>query len=276
MSKIPVSVLVLTKNEERAIRGCLKSLHRFEQIIVIDSKSDDSTSEISRSCGAEIVEFEWNGTYPKKKQWSLMLPQIKFDWVLFLDADERVSNELAEEIESSINECDGGEITAFQIPLEYHFLGKKLSFGHQVKKIALLKRRVSWFPILDDLHVTNMWEVEGHYQPFTSGVVSNLSSRIIHEDPDPLFDYFARHNRYSDWEAELRMNPTMKESVRDLRTRQGAFFDKFPGKPFFFFLYSYIWKSGWRDGSAGFNYAIALSFYYWQISAKVLERRSNA
>ena len=276
MNDIPVTILILTRNEEKAISGCLDSLRRFMQIIVVDSNSTDLTSHISRLHGAEVVGFDWNGKYPKKKQWSMLLPQIKFDWILFVDADERVSENLADEIQSVINGSEHTRFTAYEIPLEYHFLGKRMLFGHQVKKIALINRHHSWFPVIEDLHIGNMWEVEGHYQPCTSGSVGKLSEKIIHQDPDPLYDYFARHNRYSDWEAELRMNPAMQLSVRKVRTPQGALFDKIPGKPILFFLYSYILKSGWRDGRVGFNYALSLSFYYWQISAKVLEKRHHA
>ena len=71
-------------------------------------------------------------------------------------------------------------------------------------------------------------------------------------------------------------NPKMQKTVRECRTTQGAIFDRIPGKPFLFFIYSYFIKFGWLDGRAGFNYALALSFYYWQISIKVLERKFNA
>lgn len=276
MSAIPVTVLVLTRNEEKAISGCLDSLSRFMQIIVVDSNSTDLTTDISLSRGAEVVRFNWNGKYPKKKQWSLLLPQIRFEWILFLDADERVSEDLAKEIQSVMTKNQPTGFTAYEIPLEYHFLGKKLSYGYQVKKISLLNRHKSWFQEFEDLHISNMWEVEGHYQPRTSGTVGKLSAKIVHQDPDPLFDYFARHNRYSDWEAELRMNASMQKSVRKVRTKQGALFDKFPGKPILFFIYSYIIKSGWRDGRVGLNYALALGFYYWQISVKVLEKKNHA
>ncbi|NDF59804.1 MAG: SDR family NAD(P)-dependent oxidoreductase [Crocinitomicaceae bacterium] len=205
MNDIPVTILILTRNEEKAISGCLDSLRRFMQIIVVDSNSTDLTSHISRLHGAEVVGFDWNGKYPKKKQWSMLLPQIKFDWILFVDADERVSENLADEIQSVINGSEHTRFTAYEIPLEYHFLGKRMLFGHQVKKIALINRHHSWFPEIEDLHIGNMWEVEGHYQPCTSGSVGKLSEKIIHQDPDPLYDYFARHNRYSDWEAENNM-----------------------------------------------------------------------
>ncbi len=270
---IPITVLILTKNEEKAIRDCIESVKDFAQIIVVDSGSTDRTCLISKGLGAEIEKFDWNGRYPKKKQWAMSLQSIKHEWVLFLDADERPSAELVGEIRQKIESGDVRNISAYLIPLEYHFLSKKLRYGHKVKKISLLKCNKAHFPIIDDLHVKNMWEVEGHYQPIVSGRVSCLKGHIIHDDPDSLYDYFARHNRYSDWESELRSNDSMRASVRSVRTRQGRIFERIPLKPVAFFLYSFVYKFGWRDGKAGFHYALALSFYYWQISLKAMEKR---
>lgn len=270
--KLRISVVILTKNEESAIRECIKSVHNFMQIVVVDSSSSDRTVEIALSLGAQVLDFQWNGNYPKKKQWALQHTSIDFDWVLFLDADERVSPELEHEIRNFLNSNENGIFNACDIPLDYFFLGKRLNYGHQVKKVALLKRQYCSFPVLDDLHVKNMWEVEGHYQPNYKGQLYRMRSTLRHQDPDGLYDYFARHNRYSDWEAELRVNDSLRKEVSSKRSLQGRVFDRIPLKPFNFFCYSYIFRSGWRDGRAGFHYAMALSFYYWQIYLKSLER----
>jgi len=274
--RMPLTVIILTKNEEEAILSCLESVTEADQVLVIDSNSTDRTVEFAQQKGASVINFVWDGQYPKKKQWALQNLEIRNDWVLFLDADEAASALLISELRNLLANPYDIKFGAFVAELDYFFMGKLLRFGHKVKKRALLNRNCCSFPIIDDLHVSNMWEVEGHYQPICNKQVGFLRGKITHLDPDPLFDYFSRHNKYSDWEAELRMNPNMQESVRAARTAQGAFFDKFPGKPLLFFLYSYVFKSGWRDGRVGFNYAVALSFYYWQISIKVLDRRINA
>ena len=165
---------------------------------------------------------------------------------------------------------------AFDINLSYFFVGKKLHFGHKVTKRALINRIYCKFPEFDDLTVANMWEVEGHYQPMCAKKTRKLRSEILHDDPDPLFDYFSRHNRYSDWEAEIRHRKDLQKDIRSSRTLKGRLFDIFPGKPIVFFIYSYILKAGFLDGRAGFEYSIALSFYYWQIEIKVFEKRKNA
>jgi glycosyltransferase involved in cell wall biosynthesis len=274
--KIPLTVIILTKNEELAISTCLDSVSSADQILVVDSNSTDKTVRLAKEKGAEVINFTWNGAYPKKKQWALENNSIRNDWVLFLDADEAATYALISELKLLLKRPQEIEYGAFEVKLDYFFMGKLLRFGHKVRKRALLNRTCCSFPAIDDLHVSNMWEVEGHYQPICNKKVGSLRGTITHLDPDPLFDYFSRHNRYSDWEAELRLNAKMQESVRKVRTAQGAIFDKFPGKPLLFFLYSYVWKSGWRDGRVGISYALALSFYYWQISIKVLERKFNA
>ena len=276
MINLPITVVVLTKNEELAISGCLDSVRNFNQVLVIDSNSNDQTIDIVHKYGCDTVNFNWNGKYPKKKQWSLELPQIENEWVLFLDADERVSQELEIEIKGLIDNDLFKRCAAFEIPLSYFFIGKELVHGHKVKKIALVNKNFCSFPTFDDLHVSNMWEVEGHYQPSISGKLHRIKSKIIHDDPDGLYDYFARHNRYSDWESELQNNKSMSASIRSNRTFQGRIFDRIPFKPLFFFVYSFGLRAGWKDGRAGFHYALALSFYYWQISVKVRERRQNA
>ena len=274
--KMPLTVVILTKNEESAISRCIDSVIDADQVLVIDSNSTDKTVPFAQQRGADVINFTWDGQYPKKKQWALEHHIIRNDWVLFLDADEAATPTLISELKHLLAEPQIIKFGAFVVELDYFFMGKSLRFGHKVKKRAVLNRSCCTFPIIRDLHVSNMWEVEGHYQPICKKQVGALKGKISHSDPDPLFDYFSRHNRYSDWEAELRMNPGMKVSVRNARTSQGAIFDRIPGKPILFFFYSFILKSGWRDGSVGFNYAMALSFYYWQISVKVLEKKFRA
>lgn len=267
-SQLNITVLILAKNEEKAIAGCIQSVQDFKQVIVVDSASNDKTVEISKSLGAEVVNFNWNRQYPKKKQWALELKQIRFDWVLFLDSDERISDSLRREIFRFMDK-PATEITAIELPLRYHFSGKPLHSGLKIFKRALIDRRYCKFPEIDDLSVTNMWEVEGHYQPILSqGKVAKFRNYLDHADPDSLFQYFDRHNRYSDWEAYLSTNKAAMEQVRLARTSQGKLFSSVPFKPLLIFFYSYFCKLGFLDGRAGFDFAISRSFYYWQIRLK--------
>jgi glycosyltransferase involved in cell wall biosynthesis len=270
---IPVSIIILTKNEELAIRRTLEALTRFNEVFVVDSASTDRTRDIAQSAGAVVVDFSWNGAYPKKKGWALENLPFKNDWVLYIDADEIVPPALADEIADLIESGPIEHYSAFDIALEYAFLGRYLKFGHSVRKRALIRRSDSFWPIVDDLHVSNMWEVEGHYQPITTGQIGSLVTRLVHEDPDPIFDYFSRHNRYSDWEAQVDTLTLQNEPLPRSRNKMARLFARLPMKSVFMFLYAYVFKLGFLDGRAGLHYAIAQSFYYWQIAVKTRELR---
>ena len=245
----------------------------LDQIIVIDSRSNDNTVDLARSLGAEVIQFDWNGKYPKKKQWCLEHPSVRNDWVLFIDADESPTPKLLEEISNFVFSEASATVAAADIRLNYYFMGRKLAHGHRVSKRTLVNRRKCKYPEIDDLDVSAMGELEGHYQPEVVGSVVSFRERIDHLDPDPLFSYFARHNCYSDWEAYLRLHPSVRSQVRRIRSSQGRLFDAVPFKPLTFFLYSYIIRGGWRDGRTGLDYALALAFYYWQIDIKTREQR---
>jgi len=268
---IPITVLVQTLNEEIGIRHCLEKLKRFDEVIVVDSNSTDSTASICESLGFSVVSFTWDGSYPKKKQWQLENVSTRNEWVLFVDADETPSAELLAELEALFSPDLPQACAAYEIELDYVFAGRPLKHGHRVVKRALLNRNSARFPEMDDLDAPGMGELEGHYQPEVHGKVLRLSGRLVHEDKDPVRTWFDRHNRYSDWEAYLRTHPKTKRMTRERRSSQGKIFDLMPFKPLIFFFYSYVFRSGWRDGRAGFDYAIALSTYYWQIELKVRE-----
>jgi glycosyltransferase involved in cell wall biosynthesis len=269
---IPISVIVMTKNEETVLPHTLQSIRDFDQIFIVDSHSEDGTCEIAKSMQAEVVQFTWNGQYPKKKEWSLKNLPFRNDWILYLDADELVTANLAAELRALFSHGEP-RYAAYDVELNYYFLGRMLRHGHKVSKRVLAHRdRISW-PQINDLDVANMWEVEGHYQPIIHGDVGKLSGRLEHNDRDPLYDYFARHNRYSDWEAHLLNNQELATRVQGVRSQQGRRYANIPFKHMAFFIYSFIVRRGFLDGAPGFHYALAHSFYFWQITVKRAELR---
>jgi len=266
---IPISVIVMTKNEEKNIEKCMRSLKAFDEVFVVDSRSTDRTCEIAKRQGAKIVEFRWNGKYPKKKQWCLENLPFKNDWVLYVDADEELYPETAEEIGAVIEA--GQDCAGYFVGYDYAFIGKILKHGHRVYKLVLFERRRGRFLDYDDLDVANMWEVEGHYQPSIDGKTSVLRNRMLHNDHDDLYHYFDRHNKYSDWEAVLRKKNAIinaNESQPFGRLLLKRAFQAMPFKAVIAFLYSFVIKGGFLDGRAGFHFALARGFYYWQIGLK--------
>jgi hypothetical protein len=161
------------------------------------------------------------------------------------------------------------------VHLDYRFLGRTLRHGQHVRKLILFDRTRGRFEERDDLEAENMWEVEGHYQPRIDGPVAMLQSPVVHDDHDSLYHYFERHNRYSDWEAVMRRKVN---GSRDWNpsSRKKAIFDAVPFKPLAFFVHSYLVRGGFLDGRAGYHYALAKAFYYWQIRVKELELAERA
>jgi glycosyltransferase involved in cell wall biosynthesis len=270
-NQLPITVLVQTKNEALGIEKCLSALKDFSEVIVVDSNSTDGTQEIARAAGATVVTFTWDGKYPKKKQWQLENVDTQNPWVLFIDADEYPTDEFIAEIRNRLDEIGNTRYAAYEVPLEYVFSGKALQHGHRVVKRCLLYKALCGFPVIDDLEAPGMGELEGHYQPTANGAVGRFSSRLLHDDQDPVRTWFDRHNRYSDWEAYLRTNPKVKNAAAKRRSLQGRLFDAVPFKPAVFFVFAYLVKGGFLDGRPGFDYAFALSSYYWQIDLKVRE-----
>lgn len=269
--RLPIAAVVLAKNEARGIAACVARLGDFAEIVVVDSHSDDATVELAEAAGARVVQFTWDGRYPKKKQWSLDNAELSHDWVLLLDADESPTDALIAELRALVPELEERRYGAYDIGLRYKFAGRFLDHGHRVVKRSLLDRTVARFPEVGDLEAPGIREVEGHYQPQTERGVSALRGRIEHDDRDPVSSWFERHNRYSDWEAYLRMDAEARSEVASRRTARGRRFDKVPFKPLAFFLYSYVARGGFLDGRPGFDYSVALATYYWQIGVKYRE-----
>lgn len=263
-----VSVIVLTRNEEVGLEQTLNKLVDFGEVIIVDSASEDATRAIAEARGARVVDFHWDGRYPKKKQWSLDHVGASSEWILLLDADEYPTPDLINEIRGLEKMLKRSDIAAFDIGLTYRFGGRFLRHGHRVTKRSLVHVKRVNFPEFDDLGAPGIREVEGHYQPIPTNPVGKLRGRLFHDDRDPVSSWFARHNRYSDWEAYLRMRSGLRREVASRRTLKGKVFDGVPFKPVLFFLYSYIARAGFLDGRAGLDYATALSTYYWQIEVK--------
>ncbi|ONK14821.1 glycosyltransferase family 2 protein [Streptomyces sp. MP131-18] len=271
MTVLPIVVAIPTKNEAANIAGTVRSVvGHFRAVVVVDSDSTDDTRALAEAEGAQVVPYTWNGRYPKKKQWCLDHVRTDIPWLLFLDGDETPSPELLTELRRIF--LDGRPVrpAAFDIPLGYWFAGRRLRHGHTIVKRALLDRTRARFPEPGDLAAPGMGEQEGHYQPLAEPV-HRLRTPIEHMDLDPVRTWFERHNRYSDWEAWLEAHPDVREEIRTAKTRQGQVFHRAPFKPLLSFAYAYVYRRGFLDGRAGLDYALAMSFYRWQIALKARE-----
>ena len=260
--KLRISAVVFTKNEESNIKECLEKLSDFSEVMVIDSMSTDLTCEIATSKGARVIFFDWDGKYPKKRQWSLDNVDYSNEWILFIDADERVTKPFMNELRSFIKLATPS-VGGASVPIEYCFAGKRLKFGQKPRKTVLLRLGQAKYPVIQDLAAEGMGELEGHYQPLIDGKVLRFRTGILHNDNDLISSWMTRHVKYANWEAHLLLNDDAKNVVDKSKGRFASKFHKLPFRPLGFFFYSYILRFGFFDGRAGFDYAFAKCWYYW-------------
>ncbi len=272
--KIQVSVIITTLNEEKNLPRCLAALDRFDEVIVVDSNSRDATKEIARSFGAAVIDFSWNGAYPKKRQWCLDNLSLKHDRVFFVDADEEVPSELSSEI-AALDWSRAG----YFVKGVYTINGKILRHGMVNNKLCLFDRRGVHFPVVNDLGKSCMGEMEGHYQPVlkdgNAGTIGRLKNPLLHHAMEDGDRYIERHERYAAWEAGMRVRQAYPAENNIPRKILKRIFNSMPFRPEAAFLHSYILKGGFLDGKEGRNLSSARYKYYVRVRKSEKERRSG-
>ena len=279
--KVPISVLIPTKDEELNIRQCLESVKWADEIAIIDSHSTDKTLEIAKEYTDKIYQFRWSGRYPKKKNWALENIPISHEWVLIPDADERISRKLAAEIKDVVE--NGSRYAGYIVRYQYWFLGRLIKHGDPVRKLIFFRHKLGNFEKLEDEHIKTNADVEVHEHPVIDGKIGSFKGVVLHHDERPLYFYLDRHNRYSTWEAELLFRQKyIKSSDKKIEARALGNIAEFrrllkniflylPFKPLVYFIYSYIVRFGFLDGYPGLCYNICKSIYAYQIGLKLHE-----
>ena len=283
--KVPVSVLIPTRNEQENIGKCLESVSWAEEVCVIDSNSRDRTVEIARRMGAITYSFSWDGRGLRKYNWALRNIPWKHEWLFIVDADEEVTPALAEEIAKTLEK--GTPHAGFLVHFQYYFLGRLLKHGDPLWKLILFRHRLARVENRDVPEITSQMDVELHSYPLVQGSLGRLRHPMIHRDFADLHHHFDRHNTYSDGEALLRTR--YRNRSRDAQVQPRLFgtpverrrflkklFLSLPGKPWIYFFYSYLLRGGFLDGRAGFIYNVLKSFHWYQISIKEYEIRLRA
>jgi len=264
--KIPISVLIMTRNEARRIERCLAALSDFNEIVVVDSSSADATKILSEVAGAKVVNFVWDGRYPKKRQWCLGNLSLAHDWVFFVDADEIITPELIQEIRAL-----DFKATGYFIRGRYIFEGAALRRGLRNNKLALIDRRKIEFPVIDDIGAPGMGEIEGHYQPVLkkecAGAIGQLKNELLHDAYDNAASWRERHARYAAWEIEMDRRKAWPQEPRRTRKVLKAIFKLSPARSLVAFAHCYILKLGFLDGGRGFRFAKSRYDYYQMISS---------
>src|SRR5690554_6283051 len=135
---LDLTIAIPVKNEALNLPGCLQAIGSdlVRRIVVIDSGSTDQTQQVARQFGAEVVDFNWNGKFPKKRNWFLRNHRTTTKWVLFLDADEYLTDEFKAELKEKLGK---GENVGYWLNYTIYFMGKKLRGGYPLKKLALFQ-----------------------------------------------------------------------------------------------------------------------------------------
>jgi len=284
-SKVPVSVLIPAKNEEANLPACLNSLQRADEIFIVDSQSTDRSSEIAKHYGANLVQFYFNGRWPKKKNWSLDNLPFRNEWVLIVDCDERIPNELWDEIAQVIQQ---EEYTGYYLNRRVFFLGKWIRYGGKYPdwNLRLFKHKLGRYENLHTEDVPNTGDNEVHEHVVMQGKVGYLKNDMLHEDFRDIYHWLERHNRYSNWEARVYYNLITGQDESDSiganlfgeAVQRKRFLKKvwvrLPFKPLLRFILFYIIRLGFLDGKAGYIYGRLLSQYEYQIGVKLYELRN--
>ena len=283
-AKIPVSVLIPAKNEEANLSACLASVARADEVFVVDSQSDDRSVAISESYGANVVQFHFNGRWPKKKNWSLENLLFRHEWVLIVDCDERIPPELWDEIATAIQQP---EFTGYYLNRKVFFLGQWIRFGGKYPdwNLRLFKHQQGRYENLNTEDIRNTGDNEVHEHVLLPGGVGYLKADMLHIDFRDMYHWLARHNRYSNWEAQVYLNilqgkddgGTIEASLLGNDVQRKRFLKKLwvrlPFRPTLRFILVYFIRLGFLDGKAGYIYARLLSQYEFQIGVKLSELR---
>jgi glycosyltransferase involved in cell wall biosynthesis len=279
-SRVPVSVIIPIKNEASNLARCLGCVQWADEIFVVDSKSSDGSIGIAQKYGAKVVQFEFNGTWPKKKNWALENLPLKNEWVFILDADEVLPPEAEVEFANAI--ANGGSIAGYWINRHFIFLGRRLRHAYYPNwNLRLFRHALGRYEKLTDAE-TASGDNEVHEHVVVQGPTARLKCEIEHHAFPSVEVFFEKHNRYSNWEARVATKgqlsgkqPLAHEHV-DLKRRLKAVSQRLPFRPLLRFLYIYIWQKGFLDGRDGYYFARLHAVYEFLSVAKTYELRRRA
>jgi glycosyltransferase involved in cell wall biosynthesis len=270
----PASVLIPTLNEELNLPECLASVAWADEIFVLDSYSTDRTREMARAAGANVVQHAFE-SYSRQKNWALDNLPFHNEWVLIVDADERVSQELRCEIETVLttsHACAG------------YYLNRRFIFlGHWI-------RHAGWYPSWNLRLFRHSFgrydDRDVHEHVVLNGKVGYLNNDLVHHDRRGLDAFVARHNRYSTLEARARFKAEcnapdrarlplslLASPVQRKRFLRERIWPRVPGKPLALFVYMYVLRRGFLDGRAGLALCVFHAFQEFMVCLKLAELR---
>ncbi|MCJ7792459.1 MAG: glycosyltransferase family 2 protein [Candidatus Marinimicrobia bacterium] len=249
MKEKKLSVVIITRNEAKNIAACLQSVQWADEVILVDSGSTDKTREIAQKAGAKIISLPFKEL--AFAQWrNEGLKAAKGKWLLYVDADERVTPELKKEIETLIK--GKPDVAAYQIPRRNYYLGKEVRYGgawpNYVKRLFLREK-------------LKRWEQKLHEDPVFEGELGTLKNPLLHQAHQSLTAMMAKTSQWSKIEAEL-LDEAHHPPVtwwRILRMMLTEFWERG------------IKLQGWRDGTVGWIELIFQMFSRFATYAQLWE-----
>jgi glycosyltransferase involved in cell wall biosynthesis len=281
--KLPVSVIVAVRNEEKNLPRCLEELKNVGEVYVIDSGSIDATPQIARSYGAKVVQFHYRGGWPKKRQWAMDNLPLAFDWIFLVDADEALTPELEDQIRRAIG---NPTVNGYYVSLRMYFLGRVLRHGDaNFWKLALFRKGKGRYECRLRDQDLSMADMEVHEHVVVDGPTSRLANPLIHHNVESLSRYIQKHDEYSNWESHMLLRgeqnsselpPALFGSQAQRRRWVKKNLYAVPGSPVLLFFYRYFLRGGWMDGIPGLIYCVFQAVQMFHTKAKIYELKSKA
>jgi len=282
MNKVPLSVLIPIRNEAGNLPRCLESVQWADELFVVDSQSVDESCAIARKYGARVVQFEFNGTWPKKKNWALENLPFSHPWVFILDADEELTPDARAEIERLIARPES-DTTGYWINRRFHFMGKWLRHSYYPNwNLRLFRHRLGRYEQLTSV-ATASGDNEVHEHVIVQGKTGRLKTEMNHYAFPSVEVFMEKHNRYSNWEAHVALDrflhantaSSLQHAGTGLRRRLKLLSHRLPFRPLLRFLYIYIWQRGFLDGREGYYFARLHGVYEFLCVAKTFELKKK-
>jgi glycosyltransferase involved in cell wall biosynthesis len=275
-ARVPLSVLLPIKNEAGNLPRCLECVRWADEIFMVDSQSIDGSIEIARQHGVQVVQFQFSGTWPKKKNWALENLPFRHEWVFILDADEVLPPEAEQEFARAIAEA--GEIAGYWINRRFMFMGKWLRHSYYPNwNLRLFRHSLGRYEKLTDAD-TRSGDNEVHEHVIVQGPTSRLRCEMDHYAFPTVEVFVEKHNRYSNWEARVSADRQLSGSAAQIRSsaverrrKLKQLSQRLPFRPLLRFLYIYVWQKGFLDGREGYYFARLHAFYEFLSVAKTYE-----
>ena len=280
---VPISIVIPIKNEAANLPRCLASVAWAEEIWVVDSASTDGSQAIAESHGAKVVQFQFSGIWPKKKNWSLENLPFKHEWVFILDADEVLPPEAEEEFNRIVTD-PAHPVDGYWINRRFMFLARWLQHAYYPNwNLRLFRHRLGRFEKLTDVATASGDNEVHEHVVIAGGRTGRLKCEMDHYAFPSVDVFVEKHNRYANWEARVAMESYLKRSAGTLqhghagwRRRLKLLSQKLPGRPLLRFLYVYVWQRGFLDGREGFHFACLHAFYEYLCVVKTFELERKA